>query len=227
MGKIRMLTQISILKTLYMNFKTQKFVNAVKLPIWVGKHTKLDICWGGVLIRSNISSGMIRIGIGGSPDLFYYEARKNYVGVARGARLVFNGFTHFAPHTSVLVGENAELLFGSNFSSNNGCRYSAMNKIEFGNNVLLGGNCVIRDSDGHRIYDVDEDKKKARKNSAPVKIGNHVWIANNCHVLKGVTIADDTIIGYNSLIVGNVCECNSIYAGTPAKLIKSGVVWER
>lgn len=48
MGKIRMLTQISILKTLYMNFKTQKFVNAVKLPIWVGKHTKLDICRGGV-----------------------------------------------------------------------------------------------------------------------------------------------------------------------------------
>lgn len=47
MGKIRMLTQISILKTLYMNFKTQKFVNAVKLPIWVGKHTKLDICRGG------------------------------------------------------------------------------------------------------------------------------------------------------------------------------------
>lgn len=182
---------------------------------------------GGVIIPSHISSGMVRIGIGGSPDLQYYESRKNYICVKQGAKLVFEGFTHFAPHTAILVGANAELKFGGNFSSNNGCRFSTMHKIEFGKDVLLGGNCVVRDSDGHTVYDIVGTDKVAHKSEAPIKIGNHVWISNNCHVLKGVSIADDTIIGYGSLVVRDVHESNSIYAGVPAKLIKGGIEWEK
>lgn len=226
MKKLKMLMEISILKTFYINFKTQKFKDAIKFPILIGKHTHLDIR-GGVKIPLRISSGMIRIGIGGSRDLLHYESRQNYISVRQGATLVFEGCAHFAPHTSILVGANAELRFGDNFSSNNGCRFSVIDKIGFGKDVLFGGNCVVRDSDGHTVYDLEGIHTVAHKNKSPVKIGNHVWIANNCHILKGVTIADDTVIGYGSLVVRDMQECNSIYAGIPAKLMKRGIKWER
>ena len=41
--------------------------------------------------------------------------------------------------------------------------------------------------------------------SAPISIGNHVWIGMNVVVMRGVTIGDNTIIGANEYPV----ECDS------------------
>lgn len=225
MVRIRMLLSISLCKTLYMNFKTQKLMTAVRLPILVGRHTKLEIN-GAVCIKAPIRSGMVWLGLGGSADLVHYESRKNYVGIRRGGKIVFNGSAHFASHTSILVGDKAEMSFGRNFASNNGCRFSAMSGIEIGEDVLLGGNCVIRDSDGHTIFEMDGEQKKFHANKAPVKVGNHVWMANNSHVLKGVFIADHSVIAYGSIVTRDAEENNSIYAGIPAKRIRGFVLWE-
>ena len=61
---------------------------------------------------------------------------------------------------------------------------------------MLGGNCVIRDSDGHAVMDMDAKGFNKRQKSAKVTIGNHVWLANNSSVLKGVDIADNVILAY-------------------------------
>lgn len=84
---------------------------------------------------------------------------------------------------------------------------------------MLGGNVVIRDSDGHTIM----EGESVHLNTAKVKIGNHVWIANNVNVLKGVTIADNAVVGYESLVVKDL----AIYDGGPAKLVNNGIRWER
>lgn len=87
---------------------------------------------------------------------------------------------------------------------------------------MLGGNVVVRDSDGHTVIDGD----MVHPNTGKVSIGSHIWIANNVNVLKGVAIADNTVIGYGSLVVKNALEENSIYAGSPAKLVKQGIKWQ-
>ena len=54
--------------------------------------------------------------------------------------------------------------------------------------------------------------------SGPVIIGNNVYFARNCTILKGVTIGDNCIIGYGSTITKSI-PANSVVAGTPAKVI--------
>jgi acetyltransferase-like isoleucine patch superfamily enzyme len=60
--------------------------------------------------------------------------------------------------------------------------------------------------------------------TAPIRIGSNNWIGNRCSIMKGATLPSYTIVAANSL-------CNkkydfpeySLIAGSPAKLIKTGI----
>jgi hypothetical protein len=54
--------------------------------------------------------------------------------------------------------------------------------------------------------------------SGKVTIGNNVYFARNCTVLKGVTIGDNCIIGFGSTVTKDI-PSNSVAVGTPAKVI--------
>jgi len=54
--------------------------------------------------------------------------------------------------------------------------------------------------------------------SGKVVIGNNVYFARKCTVLKGVTIGDNCIFGYGSTITKDI-PANSVAVGTPAKVI--------
>jgi len=225
---IQYLLQVSIFKTVYTNLKLFPFKVAIKLPIAIGRHTRLELPRGSIQIQGKITSGMITFGIGGSPDLYKFESKKNYFGIKKGGKVIFQGKAHFASHISCLSA-GGTIEFGQGFSCNNGCKISSTQKIVFGNNVLLGGNVVVRDSDGHSIFDINEANEiiKCHPNTAEVKIGNHVWIANNCSVLKGVIIPDENVVAYGSLVTQLIEGKHQIIAGSPAKVIKSNILWKR
>ena len=54
--------------------------------------------------------------------------------------------------------------------------------------------------------------------SGKVKIGNNVYFAQKCTVLKGVTIGNNCIIGYGSLITKDIPD-NSVVNGIPARVV--------
>ena len=54
----------------------------------------------------------------------------------------------------------------------------------------------------------------------PIKIGDNVYIGTGCIILPGVTIGDNVIIGAGSIVTKD-CKSNSVYAGIPARYIKS------
>ena len=56
--------------------------------------------------------------------------------------------------------------------------------------------------------------------SGKVSIGNNVYFARNCSVLKGVTIGDNCIIGYGSTVINDI-PSNCVAVGTPAKVVCS------
>ena len=45
-------------------------------------------------------------------------------------------------------------------------------------------------------------------------------------VLKGTRIADDCVVGTKSLVTKDCSESYSIYAGIPAKKVKTNVTWD-
>jgi acetyltransferase-like isoleucine patch superfamily enzyme len=51
-----------------------------------------------------------------------------------------------------------------------------------------------------------------------IKIGNNVFIGNNCTILPGTTVGDNCIIGAGSVVRGNFPE-NSVIVGNPAKVV--------
>lgn len=63
------------------------------------------------------------------------------------------------------------------------------------------------------------DEELYNRYSAPVVIGNDVWIGANSTICRGVYIGDGAVIGANSIVTKNVPPY-AIVAGCPAKLIK-------
>ena len=98
-------------------------------------------------------------------------------------------------------------------------------QIEIGDNVNLGGNVVLYDTDFHSLDSKDrinrqEDIRGTK--TKPVKIGNNVFVGAHSTILKGVSIGDNAMIGACSVVTKNVPE-NEIWAGNPAKFIKNNL----
>lgn len=100
-----------------------------------------------------------------------------------------------------------------------------------GADISLGSDCMIsfgvsfRTNDAHGIYDL---KTGDRINPpASIRLGDHVWVGQGCTVSKGSYIGNSSIIGAFSFLSNSTYDKNSIYAGTPARKVREGVVWDR
>ena len=56
--------------------------------------------------------------------------------------------------------------------------------------------------------------------SGAVTIGDNVYFARNCTVLKGVTIGDNCIIGFGAVVTRDI-PANSVAVGAPARVIST------
>lgn len=93
-------------------------------------------------------------------------------------------------------------------------------KIAIDNNVKIGGNCIIIDTDAHNIDYITRRKPATDWGvSSPIIIEDDVFIGMNCLILKGVTIGARSIIAAGSVVTKNI-PSDCIAAGNPAKVIK-------
>jgi len=104
------------------------------------------------------------------------------------------------PGASLLLGEECWL---------NGCQVSAKQRVELQRGAMIGPGTRIYDSD-HAI----DDERPER--SAPVVVGECVWIASDVTVLKGSEIGGHSVIGARSVVSGSI-EPHSLAVGTPAR----------
>ena len=99
----------------------------------------------------------------------------------------------------------------------NGSVIASSNRIVIGKDVLIGYNCYISDTDNHPIDPIERHTGKAE--TAPIEIGDNVWLGANVVVLKGISIGANTVIGANSLVLSNI-PSNVIAIGNPCRVIK-------
>lgn len=136
------------------------------------------------------------------------------------AILTVNGYATFVFGCDVCVFENARLTIGNNSFVNAGTDIRCMNSVTIGDGVGIGRKVTIMDSDCHTV--VTENGRNVL--SAPVTIGNHVWIGANARILKGVTIGDGALVAAGAVVTKDVPP-NTIVAGIPAKVIKEKIEW--
>ena len=94
--------------------------------------------------------------------------------------------------------------------------------ITIGNDVTIGGNTVIYDTDFHstdqRVRAGYADNTHA--NTAPVVINDGAFIGAHVTILKGVTIGKNAVVGAGSVVTRSV-PAGEIWAGNPARLIRT------
>lgn len=121
------------------------------------------------------------------------------------------------------VESGAVLSLGSGYM-NYDCVIDCFTSITIGDDVAISERVVIRDSDNHDIMSKGDNCNEDRPMSAPIVIGDHVWIGMNVLVLKGVTIGDGAVVAAGSVVTKDVPP-RSLVAGVPAKVIKTDVEW--
>ena len=62
-------------------------------------------------------------------------------------------------------------------------------------------------------------KHDCKTQTAPVIIGNNVWIGGGAIILPGVTIGDNVVIGAGSIVTKSIPD-NVIAAGSPCRVIR-------
>jgi hypothetical protein len=124
----------------------------------------------------------------------------------------------FRLHTGAQVGVNAgaELVLGSGYA-NSGLSLACFQRIEIGEHAAIGEQVMIRDSDNHVSRD---DAPK----TAPVRIGDGVWIGSRATILKGVTIGDGAIVAAGAVVNRDV-PAHALVAGVPAVVRRNDVHW--
>lgn len=122
---------------------------------------------------------------------------------------------HITPPLYVDYGAN--VYIGNNFYANTDCTFLDVNKITFGNNVMLGPKVAIYTA-GHPI---DKDvRNTGLEFGLPIKIGDNVWVGGNTIINPGVTIGDNTIIGSGSVVTKDI-PADVIAVGNPCKVLRT------
>lgn len=217
---MKRLFRVSVLKTIFINWRSFPIRTAIKFPILVYRSTTLDM--GGVISVINPRPFMIQIGVNGlGTNDARYERTKLFI---RG-ELVFNGNARLCSGARISVAENAKLIFGKQLSITGNTQIIAQQKITVGDNCLFSWGSLVMDSDFHHIY--DEQNRYLNKDEEII-IGDYVWVGCNCTILKGSQIPQGCVIAAGSTITKNLQEQNAIYAGIGAncKVVKNNITWK-
>lgn len=208
---------ISLPKSIYFNFRCLPFVVAVKLPFYIHYNVKLGELHRGIIkINAPIERFMVKYGVGGVKGI---AANRAQIFLEKGS-VTFKGRASFAEGFSIR--NNGSLVFGDSFGGGKNGFISCTKEVVFGNGILMAWDCTVRDSDGHIVLcdGVPQDPSKA------INIGDHVWLAAESTVLKGVSIMRNSIVAYGSIVTKSFDMEGALVGGIPARLIKEGVNWE-
>jgi acetyltransferase-like isoleucine patch superfamily enzyme len=136
------------------------------------------------------------------------------------------GFEPFHAHTIIQRGRDTAVVIGAEVTSNGSTVLvdGDNTAITIGDDCMFAHGIELVATDSHSIFDAATLKHLNPPES--ISIGRHVWIGSQVSVLKGVRIGDGSIVGTKSLVTRDV-PTMKLFAGCPAREIRSGVTWSR
>lgn len=121
-------------------------------------------------------------------------------------------------HPGLVINFPENVRLGNNLIFNRNVSITARSKVSLGNDVLLGPNVVINDSN-HLFLDRDKPITKQGHTAEEIIIEDDVWIASNSVILKGVHIGKGAVVAAGSVVTKDVPPY-AVVAGVPARQIK-------
>lgn len=119
----------------------------------------------------------------------------------------------------------ATLLIGDGATSN-GVRIIVDEAVlRIGRDCMISEQVILQSNDQHGMVDVATG---ALLNEGPARltIDEHVWLGRRSMVLPNIRIGAGSIVGAGSVVTKDV-EANTVVAGIPARVVRSGTTWSR
>jgi len=122
----------------------------------------------------------------------------------RGAKLKLGKNFKMRDGAKIRVRKDAICIIGNNTAINCNNMIACRERIEIGADVQMSQNVQIYDHD--HDFRVPGGVKAGKYRTAPVKIGNNVWIGANTVILRGTEIGDNCVIGAGCILKGQYKE---------------------
>lgn len=121
------------------------------------------------------------------------------------------------------------IYFGNNCEVNMNCTFLDDNKIIIGDNALIAPNVQIYTAfhptnAKDRFGEAKEDGsfEFCKTITAPVKIGDNVWIGGGAIIMPGVTIGNNVVVGAGSVVTKDISD-NKIAFGNPCRVVRDNI----
>ena len=101
-------------------------------------------------------------------------------------------------NNSYICAGKGNLSIGEGCFINQNVMIVSQDNIEIGKDVLIGPNVVIVDHD----HDYKGDNRKHTFVSAPIHIGDNVWIGANAVIMRGTKIGAGSVLGAGGVVKG-------------------------
>jgi acetyltransferase-like isoleucine patch superfamily enzyme len=99
------------------------------------------------------------------------------------------------------------------------CTISAYQRISVGRECIIADRVMMIDFD-HGVVEVERPIRLQGIYKRDVDVGHNVWIGYGACLLRGVTVADNAIIGTSAVVTADVPE-NAVVAGIPGRIIRT------
>lgn len=131
--------------------------------------------------------------------------------------------------TPFFVDYGNNIYFGNNCEVNMNCTFLDDNKIIIGDNALIAPNVQIYTAfhpvnARERFGEPKEDGtfQFCKTQTAPVTIGNNVWIGGGAIIMPGVKIGDNVVIGAGSVVTKDI-PSNKVAYGNPCRVARENI----
>ena len=212
---------VNIVKTIYFNFKTLPFRQAIRLPVYIYGPVSLYWTCGKCMIDcNNLSKSMIKLGC--NNEFFNGVNKSSFIYLQPDSILKFNGPCAIACNYNIRVSSGATLEFGKFTFFGSSVKFICSTGIKIGDYTRIAYESQLIDTNSH--YVVNLKTKAVARREGKIRIGSYNWIGNRTTINKGTITKDYTIVTGSSLLNKDYSKFDEIYqvvGGMPAKVIAS------
>ena len=171
----------------------------------------------GRVIRARIALARMRAryGVAGFPSDLYIAVGVR-LSVTDGGRAWFSSGCSIDRNATIIV-KHGELRIGRGGHVGIGSVICARESVHIGRGALIAEYVTIRDQE--HAFGGPAATADSGFRTAPIVIGDNVWLGAKATVTKGVSIGDNAVIGANSVVTRDI-PANVLAAGVPARVIR-------
>jgi acetyltransferase-like isoleucine patch superfamily enzyme len=204
---LRALLKVSIVRTLYWSIRCRGWcVLARGTRLKVGPGSGLHIPAGSFLFLG----------------FAHFTPVPCSIHIGKNAHISIQGTVQILRGVRVFVNDGAHLEMGTRSYINDCSTVTCFDHIKIGSGCSISWNTTILDSNIHELVIAG----RPRPRSAPISIGDQVWIGTGATILAGTSIGNQAVVAAGSVVTADV-PAGVVVGGNPARIIAEDVSWEQ